>query len=300
MNFSQFQAFVALAEMGSFTEVANAINLTQSAVSHALTALESELGVTLLERNRKGVVALTNVGQVIIPHVRALLAQVEAIEQEAKAAQGRTMGKLRLGNTFCLSPGLLASVMTCFQQQYPDVELVLFEGTMNEVEEWIASSIIDVGFVPLPATGIDSTLITTDELQVVLAAGHHLHAQRAITLDDLNQENFIMPKNECSFRLMGMTGMEPSRIKASMRYQASDSATILAMVREGLGITLLPRMMLPAKLDGIVALPLDPPQHIEIGLGIKARAMASPVAKLFVQTTLAWAHRQAGLLVPVA
>ena len=88
MNFSQLQSFVALAEMGSFTEAAYTVNLTQSAVSHALAALENELGVTLLERNRTGVVALTNVGEKIIPHVRALLAQAEAIEQEAKAAHG--------------------------------------------------------------------------------------------------------------------------------------------------------------------------------------------------------------------
>src|SRR5215813_12949974 len=86
MNLSHLQSFVALVDTGSFTEAAYAVNLTQSAVSHALSALESELGVTLLERNRKGVVALTAVGQHVLPRARALLAQAEAIEQEAKAA----------------------------------------------------------------------------------------------------------------------------------------------------------------------------------------------------------------------
>ena len=134
MNFSQLQSFVALADTGSFTEAAYAIDLTQSAVSHALSALESELGVTLLERNRKGVVALTDAGQKIIPHVRALLAQVEAIEQEAKAAHGEAAGKLRLGSMLSIvSPALLAGVLTCFRASYPDIEVVLFEGT---IEKW--------------------------------------------------------------------------------------------------------------------------------------------------------------------
>src|ERR1700731_528016 len=97
MNFSQLQSFVALVNTGSFTEAAYNIDLTQSAVSHALSALESELGVPLLERSRKGVVALTSAGQTIIPHVRALLASASAIEQEAKAARGEVNGKLRLG-----------------------------------------------------------------------------------------------------------------------------------------------------------------------------------------------------------
>src|SRR5581483_8822185 len=121
MNFSQMQSFVALADTGSFTEAAYAIDLTQSAVSHALAALENELGVTLIERNRKGVVALSGIGEKILPHARALLAQMEAIEQEARAAQGLAQGKLRLGSILSIvSPDLLASLLTNFQQHYPD------------------------------------------------------------------------------------------------------------------------------------------------------------------------------------
>ena len=297
MNFSQLQSFVALAEMGSFTEAAYTVNLTQSAVSHALAALENELGVTLLERNRTGVVALTNVGQKIIPHVRALLAQAEAIEQEAKAAHGETSGKLRLGSILSIiSPSLLASVLTRFRASYPDMEVVLFEGAMHEVGEWIESSIIDVGFVVLPAPDIESTLITTDELCVLVSSGHRLHAQMAVTPRELREEGFVMEKTECALQLMKKAGIELSRTGPHIRYQASDSATILAMVREGLGITLVPRMMLPKKLEGVVALPLDPPQPLRIGLAVRSQGMASPGAKLFIQTALAWTQEQASLL----
>jgi DNA-binding transcriptional LysR family regulator len=295
MNFSQLQSFVALAETGSFTEAAYAINLTQSAVSHALAALESELGVTLLERNRKGVVALTNVGQQIIPHVRALLAQAEAIEQEAKAAQGESSGKLRLGSMLSIvSPSLLASLLTCFQQQYPDIEVVLFEGTMREVGEWIENSVVDIGFVLFPAPVIDITLITTDELCVLVPSGHRLHAKAAVTPRDLHEEGFIMEKNQCALQLMEVA-VGPSGIRPHIRYQASDSATILAMVREGLGITLMPRMVLPKKLEGVVALPFDPPHQLQIGLAVKSQAVASPGARLFIQTALTWTQEQASL-----
>src|SRR5260370_32044442 len=85
MNFSQLQSFVAVAETGSFTEAAYTIDLTQSAVSHALAALESELGVTLLERNHTGGVALTNAGHSILPHLPSLLAPAETIQQETQA-----------------------------------------------------------------------------------------------------------------------------------------------------------------------------------------------------------------------
>lgn len=284
MNFSQLQSFVALADTGSFTEAAYAIELTQSAVSHALSALESELGVTLLKRNRKGVVALTDAGQKIIPHVRALLAQVEAIEQEAKAAHGEAAGKLRLGSMLSIvSPALLARVLTCFRASYPDIEVVLFEGTMREVGEWIEKSIIDVGFVLFPAPGIEVTPITTDELCVLVPPGHRLHTKVAVTPRDLQEEGWIMEKNQCALQLMEVA-VGPSRVRPQIRYQASDSATILAMVREGLGITLMPRMVLPKKLEGVVALPLDPPHQLQIGLAVRSQAMASPAAQLFVHT----------------
>jgi DNA-binding transcriptional LysR family regulator len=293
MNFSQLQSFVAVSDTGSFTEAAYELDLTQSAVSHALSTLERELGVTLLERNRKGVVALTAAGQAIIPHVRTLLAQLEAIEQEAKAAQGETSGKLRLGSMFSLvSPALLARVLTRFRTLYPEVEVVLFEGTMREVGEWIEKSIVDVGFVLFPAPGFEVTPMTTDELCVLMPLGHRLHTKGSVRPSELQEEGWIMEKNQCAFQLLEAV-LGPSRIRPQIRYQASDSATILAMIREGLGITLMPRLLLPKKLEGIVALPLDPPHPLPIGLAVRSQAMTSLAARLFVQQASTWVQESA-------
>src|SRR5579859_5018643 len=192
MNFSQLHCFVALAEKGSFTEAAYAIDLTQSAVSHALSALERELGVSLLERNNKGVVALTNIGQKLLPHVRALLAQEEIIQQEARAAQGLVKGKLRLGSGHPIVSPLLAGVLAHFQQRYPDIDVVLFEGTFQEVQEWLRTSVIDVGFVQHTPKGVESTLLATDEMQVFVANEHPLHARSSVTIRDLQDERWIV------------------------------------------------------------------------------------------------------------
>jgi DNA-binding transcriptional LysR family regulator len=294
MNFSQFQSFVAVADTGSFTEAAYTIDLTQSAVSHALAALESELGVTLLERNHTGVVALTKVGHSILPHVRALLAHAETIQQEAQAARGLTRGKLRLGSIPSISPRLLAGVLTHFQQQYPDMEVVLFEGTLQEVQEWIGTSMIDVGFVHHPAKEVESTLIATDEMQVFVARGHRLHARTSVTVNELREERLIMPRTGCE--VPEIFDQNRGKHGPPIRYQASDGATIVAMVREGLGITILPRMMLPEKLEGICGIPLDPPHHVQIGLAVRSQATASPGATLFVQMAVTWVQEQAALL----
>jgi len=294
VNFSQLHCFVAVAETGSFTEAAYSIDLTQSAVSHALSALESELGVTLLERNNKGVVALTNVGQKLLPHVRALLAQAETIQQEAQAARGLTKGKLRLGSIPSVSPHLLAGVLTHFQRQYPDIDVTLFEGTLQEMYEWINTSMIDVGFVHHPAKGVESTRLVTDELLVVVAEGHHLHARTSVTINELREESLIMPRTGCE--LPEIFDQKRGKRGPSIRYQASEGATILAKVCEGLGITILPRLLFPEKLEGIAGIPLDPPRQVQIGLAVQSADSASPGALLFVQTAVVWVQEQATLL----
>lgn len=294
MNFSQLQCFVALAETGSFTEAAYNVGLTQSAVSHALSTLENELGVTLFERSRRGGVALTHIGSKMMPHVRVILSQTEAIEQEAKAAHGVAAGKLRVGSIPSACPRLLAGVLTRFQAEYPDIEVVLFEGKSPEVYEWIESSIVDVGLVLHPAKEFKSTLLTTDELYAIVPPGHHLQAQTAVTLKELREEPFIMPRAGCTF--LHIAGLEWGKTGPTIRYHASDSTTILAMVREGLGISLLPGMMLPEKMEGIAIRPLDPPRRLQIGIAIRSQDTAPPGAALFIQTAVAWAQEQTSQL----
>jgi DNA-binding transcriptional LysR family regulator len=296
MNFSQLQCFVALAETGSFTEAAYSVGLTQSAVSHALSTLENELGVTLFERSRRGGVVLTQVGEKVMPHVRVVLAQTDAIEQKARAARGVAAGKLRLGSIPSAYPRLLARVLTHFQAEYPDIEVVLFEGRLHEVYEWIESSIVDVGLVFHPAKEIKSTLLTTDELYAIVPSGHRLYGQAKVSLEELRKEAFIMPRIGCTF--LRVAGFEQREIGPAVRYHASDSTTILAMIREGLGISLLPGMMLSEKLEGMAMIPLDPPRYVQIGLAVRSQEMASPAVKLFIQTAVAWLQAQASQLSP--
>jgi DNA-binding transcriptional LysR family regulator len=283
---SQLECLVALADLGSFTEAADSVGLTQSAVSHALAALERELGVTLLERNRRGVGLLTDVGRTVLPHARALLGHAGAIGQAAKAAHGQAAGRLRLGSIRSLCPHILASTITWFRQRYPNVAVSLFEGTPQEVAEWIDGGVVDVGFVLHPTSGLASTLVGTDELFVLVAPGHPLHTLAAVAPGALAGEDLIMSKTECAAQLMEMAGLDPGRGQTAIRYQASDSATVLAMVREGLGITIMPRTLFAKQLDGVVAVPFAPARFLQIGLAARAQSLAAPAVAWFVQAAI--------------
>lgn len=293
MNFSQLQSLAALADTGSFTEAAERVHLTQSAVSHGLAALESELGVTLVERSRKGVAALTAAGERIMPHVRAMLAHAEAVEQEARAAQGRVAGRLRLASIQAfIPPHVLGSLLATFQQRYPEIEVVLFEGALQDVGEWIQQSVVDLGLVLLPARGTISTQIATDELIVLVPADHALRSRAAVRHEELLDEGFILEKTNCALHVLAQAGFSFGGQRPNIRYQANDSATIFAMVREGLGITIAPRHMLPSKQDGMAILRLDPPQPLLIGLAARAKTPVSPAASRFTEVAADWASQQ--------
>ncbi len=288
MNLSHLELLVALVETANFSEAADRVGLTQSAVSHGLAKLEQELGVMLVERGRRGV-SLTGAGREVLTHTREALASLEAIRQVAAAARGVPVGRMRFGAAYPLAARLLVGILDDFQRQYPEIDLVLFEGTGQEVEEWVAGSVVDVGIVRHPAPDAESRLLVEDEVCVVFPVGHRFcHAAR-VDAEALVGEPLIVPRS--GFKLVSEFLREIGQGDARLwfKYTVSDPRTIFLMVRDGLGLTLMPRTTLPDDLDGLLALPLSPAMPFRVGLGVRSWETASPVAKLFTQTAEAWA-----------
>jgi DNA-binding transcriptional LysR family regulator len=286
MNLTQLEVLVALADTGSFTKAAEQIGVTRSAASHALANLEAELGVTLFDRERGGVLP-TTIGNCILQNAREILAHVENIRQEAAAARGLDMGKLRIGIVSSIAPGIWGGILRKFRQEYPGIDTVTFEGAGHEVENWILGSIVDVGFVLRPRDGIDSIMIGQDEVRVIVPAAHPLHTQRTVAMRRLAREAFIMPKIACDFHDSSWHGAAYAELQK--RYEATEVETVLAMAREELGFTLLPEMLLPKSMSGLHVLSLDPPLHFNFGVAVRSLRNASPAARTFMLSAQIWA-----------
>jgi len=288
MNLSQLELLVALVETGNFSEAAARIGLTQSAVSHGLAKLEQELGVMLVERGRRGG-SLTGTGQEVLTHAREALGALEAIRQAAAAARGIPMGKMRFGAAYPLAARLLVGILGDFQRQYPKIDLVLFEGTGQEVEEWVAGSVVDVGIVRHPTPDVESRLLVEDEVCVVFPACHRFRHLARVNAEELVSEPLILPRSGSRLVVEALREIGQGDTRLWFKYTVSDPRTIYLMVRDGLGVTLMPRAMLPDNLDGLRILSLFPTMPFRVGLGVRSWETASPVAKLFTQTAEAWA-----------
>ena len=237
MTLAQLRALIAVLDSGSFSKAAEVLNVTQSGVSLAVAAIERELGAALVERARTGV-SPTECGVRVLVHAREILAREEHIRQQAKLSHGVHTGRIRLGSVPSVSSRLLPGLVGSLARRHPNLEVVLFEGTDEEVVEWLGARAIDVGVVTLPCKAFDTADLISDDMLVMIPAAHRLARRPRLRLRAVASEPFIMSKGGCEplirrvFRSAGLS--------LRIRYEVREMATILGMVKEGLGVTIVP------------------------------------------------------------
>lgn len=146
MTLFSYEIFDAVARQGSFNKAAQQLHLTPSAISHAIAVMEEELGFALFNRGKNGV-SMTSYGASLYPSIRDVLNSDEALKQSIARLNGLEKGKVKLGvfNSVCASllPGLLKSFMT----QYPQIEIEVYQGTYDDVKEWLRTGQVDIAFL---------------------------------------------------------------------------------------------------------------------------------------------------------
>jgi DNA-binding transcriptional LysR family regulator len=292
ITLAQIQAFVKVAETGSFTTASEVLGMTQSAISHSISSLEKELQVSLLERSRNGVF-LTEIGNRVLVQAREMLRIAEQIRQETASMVGLESGKVHLGSFPSVSARILPKLLRQFRQRYPGIEVVLFEGTDDEVREWISSRAVDVGVVTLPVEGVDTVSIATDEFLAVVAASHPLAALKQIHIRQLATEPFIMSKAGCQPVITNM--FRKAKVVAKTQFEVIDLRTIFAMVTQGMGVTIVPEMALPDNLTELSVLALEPKVVRRLAFAVPSLERATPAVIAFLRHTQDWVRSQSEL-----
>ncbi|NMD71748.1 LysR family transcriptional regulator [Bacillus sp. DNRA2] len=278
MTLFQLEVFLKVVEAGSFTKAGEQIGLSQSAVSQAIAALESSLNVKLLNRHKNGV-SLTKIGERISILIRDLITIKTKIVNEAAGISEIELGTLKIGSISSMTAKLLPGMISTFQKRFPGVEVILYEGSYAEVVNWIKIGIIDVGVVTETKHEFDFIPLLQDKMVVFVPERHPLNQQSTIRLQDIANEPFIMPK-ECSHLLQNI--FKQQGVTPSVQFEVSDVATIIAMVQEGVGNTILPEMSIPATLSKVNASYLSPQVYHNLGLELRSSKDISPVSSAFI------------------
>jgi DNA-binding transcriptional LysR family regulator len=286
MTLFKYEVFHEVVEAGSLTKAAEVLKVTQSAVSHAISSLENEFGFSLLTRNRSGIY-LTSNGEHILKHVREILQQEEKLRQEVAAIHGLETGTVRIGTFTSVSTQWMPGILRKFQADHPNIEIKLFEGDYDKIDQWLASGAVDFGFMSIPTVkSFEVIPLKLDGLLCILPKNHELCQAKLISFEQIEAELFIMPK-------WGEHGdiskiFVDNHIVPRIKYEVLEDQAIIAMVQNGLGISILPEMVLLHKPQQVCAVPLEKTYHRTIGIAAVSLKGMSPAAQTFISCVKAW------------
>lgn len=269
-NIQKYQAFVEVADAGSFTKAAEMLAYSQSGISHMVSDLERDWGVALFERSRRGVV-LTGDGARLLPEARALCESFRALEATVDEVRGLETGLIRIGVFPSVAAHWIPRIIKRFSADYPGIDYKLRVGDYTEIEEWIADGTVDCGFVLLPLR-TDARLIARaleeDEFLAVLPRDHELAGSGVFPVERLAEFPLLSPASESDDELLEFLirwGVRPTT-----RLTSWDDRAILSMVEYGMGVSVLSRLMLRGLSQNVVTLPLSDPVFRTIGVAYRS------------------------------
>ena len=280
-NLLKYMAFIKTVETGSFTKAATELNYAQSSVSKMIADLEKEWGMTLLERNRNGV-QVTSSGEQVLPYARRLIDDYRKLEAQVDAMNGLETGRIRIGTFASVAIHWLPNIIAEFQKDYPGIEYELLMGDYEEVENWILEGRVDCGFLRLPVrTGLDTIALKQDEYLVVLPEEHPLARKKRVRIQDLEGQPFMLLEHGGRTEVTDL--LERYQVHPQIRFTTWEDYAIMAMVEKGLGIGILPQMILQKLSYRIEVRSLEKPYYREIGFAVRDDRQMSPVTAKFLE-----------------
>ncbi len=275
LNANRLKVFREVVGHGSFSQAADALSYSQSAVSQAIATLEGEVGTPLIERNRGGV-RPTSAGAALAGHVDGILAQMERAETEIAAIAAGRGGRLRTASFPSAGATLMPQAIAAFRASHPGVDVTLAEGEPEEIAPRLRAGEFDLALLyefegagERLGTGMRRFELLEDPLHLALPRDHRLAERKRVRLDDLAGEAWIQTSQSspCArhvVRSCNAAGFEPS-----VSFESDDYQTVQGLVAAAVGVALIPQLALST---------------IREDIGVRALHPGSPVRKVLAAT----------------
>ena len=278
-NLQKYLSFVTTAEHGSFTRAAEILNYSQSSISRMIGDLEREWGLTLLER--KGTtVKPTSDGMKLLPYAERLVAEFQSLQNEVSQLNGLDSGLIRIATFSSVAAQWLPNIIKEFKKHYPNIEYELLIGDYPEIQQWVMEGRADCGFNILTIKGCDSIFMEDDEFVVVIPLDHPLAGEERFPLKALEDYPFMLLGKGEESEIRNIP--EIRELDLDVKLTTLDDYAIMSMVESGLGISILPRLILKRNPYKIAIKSLEEPAFRKIGLTVRDKNTMSFAMKKFV------------------
>ncbi len=239
---SKYQVFIQVVEEKSFSKAANKLGYSQSAVSQSIKLLEEELETKLFIRKREGI-SLTKDGIDYLPFIRSIATAQENLDKRKREKKGLVNETIRIGTFTSVSRNILPSLLSQFHSLYPHVQFELRQGEYDNIHQWILDGEVDFAFInPDGFNDIHIDVIYRDHMRAVLPKKHPLSKKECLSLKDLCNDPFILldeGKNS-----VPLTSFHKHNLKPQIAYKVYDDYSILAMVKQNMGISMMYELVL--------------------------------------------------------
>lgn len=278
MTLFTYEIFETVVREKSFQKASVRLNMTPSAVSHAIAAMEKEIGFSLFVRGKQETV-LTSHGELLLPYVRGVLRSEEALHQMVASIQGLEKGTVKLGGFNSACSTWIPQIVKRFQSAFPNIRIEIFQGTYTDLVEWLKNGTIDLSILSaVDSEGFDYTPLYCDRLLCVVPKSFTPVHEKYITFEEMRNHRFVTQWQSCDAdvqRVLKMHDIEPS----TYCHVVDDMSTI-AMVEAGMGICILPELLMH-KGGNVKWYPMEEDCYREIGLAVNNFQTVSPaVAKM--------------------
>lgn len=281
MESARCRAFVMSAEMGSFSRAGEALSYSPSGVSQLVSALESEFGFRLLHRTKKGV-TVTAAGEKLLPAVRSFLQQEKRMFEIAAEINGLDTGQITIASYYSISNHWLPKVISAFEKDHPHIHIRLIEGIRKDVIRSLRDASADIGFMSSgDGLGFDWIPLAEDPMLAVLPRDHPAADSTCFPVEDFSKYGFIMPAFGHDDDVTAL--FDRFRVEPDIRFTTLESFAAMSMVENGLGISVMNRLITVNWQCDVALLPLEPAQSITLGMALPSLEQAAPAVRRFAE-----------------
>jgi DNA-binding transcriptional LysR family regulator len=283
-------ALRAVAELRSFGRAAEQLGYTQSAISQQIAALERIVGEPVFDRpGGPKPVVLTRAGELLLVHANAILDRVRAAEADLASYRAGRLGRLAIGTFQSVSVRILPEVLRRLRAERPDLEITLLESDdQDDLVNAVSSGELDLSFVIGPATADDHevTAFADDPFVVISPVDQALVPEgELVPVELLATVPFIgQTPNACALLIEG--GLFHAGVEPKVVFRTGDNSAVQAMVRSGMGHSVMPLLALDVDDPGVVIRGIDPPiPYRTIGVAVPTRRHRAPAVGAFLEIT---------------
>ena len=281
METNKYSIFLKILECRSFSAAADELGYTQSAVSHSVSSLEKQFGFKLLNREG-GNFGLTRAGLDMLPYIRSVEKAQQDLESMLQSFQEFEKGTLCIATVPSITIHFFPEILRTFREKYPQIHIIVLDGNYEEVEEMLAGDRVDFGITSVtPDMPFQIKVLMRDELVAVLPVGHPLSDKEILSLKDLEPYDFIMPGEGPTHQIGAL--IQDYNLNLQRPFAVSDDNLTMAMVADGLGVSVLPALSCKKYLNfDVVIRKLAENPYRDLGIIYRNWESISPISRNFI------------------